>query len=213
MFSVRYFLFFDDVFPSSKCLRRLFRPVFLSARFFSRASSRSLLSPKLYSGSFFATGAAPSVACGPLLMEGVDEVLEPLLVGGTPCDFSQYMYPDPPKMLMSPKMMSIIPKTFLLLCGGVSSIVCVGRSLPVVSMRPGSWFCASCVMQVLPEQMPVSQSLLFSHPPPSGHAGQFGPPQSTPVSPWFCLPSVQLGAWHCPLRQTFDAQSRCDSHV
>lgn len=43
-------------------------------------------------------------------------------------------------------------------------------------------------------QMPTAQSVLRSHPPPLGHAAHEPPPQSTPVSGPFSIPSLQVGA-------------------
>jgi len=43
-----------------------------------------------------------------------------------------------------------------------------------------------------------TQSLLPAHPPPSAHAGQSLPPQSTPVSPPSWNPFEQLGAHTLP---------------
>jgi hypothetical protein len=44
------------------------------------------------------------------------------------------------------------------------------------------------------EHVPFVQSLPVLHPLPSGHAGHFPPPQSTPVSAPFWIVSVHDGA-------------------
>jgi hypothetical protein len=59
-------------------------------------------------------------------------------------------------------------------------------------------------------QTPLRQSFAPAQPLPSAHLGQFGPPQSTSVSPSFWIPSLHVGAGatqtpavQTPLRQSF----------
>jgi hypothetical protein len=64
----------------------------------------------------------------------------------------------------------------------------------MLSEQVGAW-------QTLPTQSRLTQSVLELHPPPVPQGAQFGPPQSTPVSPSFWMPSEQESAW-----QTVPAQ-------
>jgi hypothetical protein len=65
-------------------------------------------------------------------------------------------------------------------------------------------------VQVPASQIELSQSSAFRQPIPPGQAGQVAPPQSTPVSSLFMIPSSQLDSaqapsTHSPLRQSVPA--------
>jgi hypothetical protein len=61
-------------------------------------------------------------------------------------------------------------------------------------------------------ESPLAQSIELLHGSPSAQRAAHGPAQSTPLSPWFRMPSEQLAAAQRPLEQCPEAQSESALH-